>query len=304
MPKRPRSHQLEAEARRQLKDLFDGSEGWSINDLHEDYGEDLLVRIFEEEKATPFSFYVQSKATDSIHRFKKKSLRFSVPISTAHLEQWSGFWEPVFLTLYDSRSRKTYWECIQVFLEGRKGSKRLKKFNKSVTIDIPETNLLDKRGLRRILNITKARFRRHRDEEAGAKVLLSLLEERAGLQAIEYSPSSGMLWLKDRKKRSEVVFFGRMQPVIDFLIEREGSFNRWFKGALIRMEKSFKKDRKTGNVTILDDNGLVREQYATLEDYHLEERVQKELEGPDHLVARILRLRRHLSQRTRSRPRA
>lgn len=308
MPRRPRSHQLEAEARRQLKEIFDGGEGWSINDLHEDYGEDLLVRIFQQQKATPLSFYVQSKATDSIARFRKKTLRFSVPLSKTHLQHWAGFWEPVFLTLYDSRSRKTYWECGQTFLETQFGSARFRKKHKTLTVDVPEANILDRHGVKRILNITKVRFQRHHDEKIGTEALLSLLEERAGLRTVGYDPRAGILLMEDHKKQKEHVFFGKAGELVGLLTQdhqdQNEIYNAIIMAGLNHMQKTIKIDSKTGTVTILDDNGLVREQHATLEDWHLSERIKTELRGPDEKIRIVRRLRRQLSKRIRSRPRA
>ena len=138
MPKKPRSHQLESEARIRLKEIFGCVHGWSVEDLHQDYGEDILVRIFRHQRATPFSFYIQSKATDSLFRFRTRSSKFSVPLSKAHVRHWAKFWEPVFLTFYDSKSGKTYWECIQVFVDSEKGRKRLNGTGKYMCVDVPQ----------------------------------------------------------------------------------------------------------------------------------------------------------------------
>jgi hypothetical protein len=71
MPKRPRSHEIEEFSRGRLRDLF-GRLGWVVWDLHPDYGEALLVRIFTNGAATPYSFFVQAKATDHINRYMDK----------------------------------------------------------------------------------------------------------------------------------------------------------------------------------------------------------------------------------------
>jgi hypothetical protein len=59
MPNRPRSHQLEDLSRVQLRQIF-SQYGWVVWDLHPDYGEDLLVRIFSKNMATQYSFFVHS----------------------------------------------------------------------------------------------------------------------------------------------------------------------------------------------------------------------------------------------------
>lgn len=121
MPKRPRQHVLEDLARARLHRDF-SSIGWSVEDLDKDYGEDLLVRVFEGNRATPWSFYVQSKATDRLDKLRlKDGLHLAVPLASAHLQHWSLFWEPVVLTVYDAKRDVTYWEVVQSHLESRSG---------------------------------------------------------------------------------------------------------------------------------------------------------------------------------------
>ncbi len=68
MLQRPHSHRIEDLSRNRLRDAFN-SVGWVVEDLRKDYGEDLLVRIFEQGVATPLSFFVQAKATDRIEDY-------------------------------------------------------------------------------------------------------------------------------------------------------------------------------------------------------------------------------------------
>jgi len=77
MPKRPRSHEIEEFSRGRLRDLF-GRLGWVVWDLHPDYGEDLLVRIFTNGAATHYSFFVQAKATDHIDRYQEEEFAHAV----------------------------------------------------------------------------------------------------------------------------------------------------------------------------------------------------------------------------------
>lgn len=75
MPRRARSHKLEELSRIQLRNLF-SQLGWVVWDLNPDYGEDLLVRIFTNEMATHYSFFVQAKATDHIDRYMDKEEKY------------------------------------------------------------------------------------------------------------------------------------------------------------------------------------------------------------------------------------
>src|SRR5215469_6481106 len=101
MPKRTRSHQLEDLSRNRLHANFE-DRGWTVEDLAKDYGEDLMVRIFDSGVATPYSFFVQAKATDRIAKFVTRGA-IAFPIETGHLRHWVRFLEPVILTLWDSK---------------------------------------------------------------------------------------------------------------------------------------------------------------------------------------------------------
>ena len=303
MPKKPRAHQLESEARIKLKEVFDSVHGWSVEDLHRDYGEDILVRIFRQRKATPFSFYIQSKSTDSVSRFQTQSSKFSIPLTKAHVRHWSKFWEPVFLTFYDSKSGKTYWECIQVFLDTEKGRKRLRETGKSMCIDVPEANRLDEVGVRRIFHITKSRFQRHRDEMRGVEYLFSLLEDRAELKVVDYNFRTGILIMEDRKGRQEHMYFGKTREMLELIFDREKlpfnntSYNKLMKSSLTCMEQSFKKNPKTGQITILNEDGTMKQQFDTLEDWLFARRVKEELRDADRELRTIRKLRRSLSKK-------
>jgi hypothetical protein len=110
MPKRSRSHEIEDISRRRLRDTF-AQLGWVVWDLYPDYGEDLLVRIFTNTTATHYSFFVQAKGTDHLDRYlHRDGKHISFPID---IEHWKKFWEPVVLTIWDSKSGATYWEIIQ-----------------------------------------------------------------------------------------------------------------------------------------------------------------------------------------------
>jgi hypothetical protein len=113
MPKRPRSHLIEDQSRQRLRDLF-GQLGWVMRDLYPDYGEDFLVRVFNNGIATHYSFFIQAKGTDHIEKCIRKNKEYlTYPVDIEHLEHWENFWEPVVLTVWDSKSDTTYWEIIQ-----------------------------------------------------------------------------------------------------------------------------------------------------------------------------------------------
>ena len=168
----------------------------------------MLVRLFEAEIATPYAFFVQAKATDNFERYRTaESGRIRFQIETGHVRHWIRFSEPVFLTLYDSKSEKTYWVCIQSALPERHLSDEeyRKKF---VTIDIPEVNLLDSDGLLRIQGITKLRFDRIEREREGARILIEILEGRFKFRVDHYSPLNEYIEITNEHGEMEMIFFG------------------------------------------------------------------------------------------------
>jgi hypothetical protein len=157
MPKRPREHVLEAYSRYLLHSIFT-EQGWVSWDLSPDYGEDIFVRIFLSEKATPYAFFVQAKCTDNIsHHYIHHDKFLSYKIGLDHLKHWEKFWEPVVLVLCDKSTGIIYWEIIEDYLKGKNLSE-LEQDN--LTVHIPTINILNEEGIRRIALRTRSKFKK------------------------------------------------------------------------------------------------------------------------------------------------
>ena len=183
MPKRPVAHINEDLARALLVQTF-ARAGWAINDLHSDYGEDMLVRIFKEERATPFSFFVQSKSVRNISkRMASKGRSISQTISTEHLLSWSTFREPVILAVSDIESQVTYWECLQMNMGCREAARNAGHGKASISVTVPLDNILDESGLMKIEAITKSLYNTANRERAALAVLTRCLNLAYGLTA-------------------------------------------------------------------------------------------------------------------------
>jgi Domain of unknown function (DUF4365) len=193
MPNRPRQHVLEDIAHAALRRAVSKA-GWTIEPLSKDYGEDFLVRIFHRGETTPFSFYVQSKATDAISKYLSKDLStVYYPVETRHLVHWERFWEPVVLALYDAKSKRTYWRVIQPWLELQTDARKTRlAFAKTSRVSIPAGNLLNASGLSRLSSYTSHRFNRFKREQDGADHLVECLERAIGLK-VEYDAQKGVL---------------------------------------------------------------------------------------------------------------
>jgi hypothetical protein len=248
MPKRTRSHELEDCSRNRLHRLFE-EVGWTVEDLSKDYGEDLLVRIFEGGETTPLSFFVQAKATDNLFRYlDSNSNSYRYPLSHAHLAHWEGLHEPVILTIWNSSSDITYWICIQDELAQLGGLVELTK-GKTVRIPIPCENVLNAQSVTQIQSISRVRYRRLESEIAGSRVLVEFLESELGVKA-EYS-SDGIFLIERSDGQLHGKVFGRVYDQLDQIGE---IFNTSQQSALdLALEgffNVFKKYEKTGRFPV------------------------------------------------------
>jgi hypothetical protein len=202
-PYRPRSHQIADRSIARLHDFF-VSAGWTVEDLDKDYGEDLLVRIFRDGQATPYSFYIQAKSTDNIKRYMRRNDDYMhYPFTSKHLTHWKDFWEPVILTVWDARADITYWETAQT-------PEREPDLNASQsTFFIPLNNKLDEEGLKRILSRAVTRHERFTREQEGAQLLVDRLQETIGAK-IEYNAQAGILLVHEPGGGARVTVFGKL----------------------------------------------------------------------------------------------
>jgi hypothetical protein len=219
MPRRPREHEIEDISRNCLNEAF-ASRGWVVENLRHDYGEDLLVRIFENGEATPFFFFVQAKATDHIERYQitDESI-LSYPISMAHLRSWNQLWEPVLITVCDVRTGTTYWQSIQAIVESQTCA--FSTSQKTMRVHIPKANTLDPEGLTEILEQTKRRFGRFEQEHEGGKALVALLQDARG-ESIQYDAQAGILILGGIEDGWTISVWGEMEEHLKRIAQEQG----------------------------------------------------------------------------------
>jgi hypothetical protein len=217
MPQRPRSHEVEDLSRNRLRDAFNGV-GWTVEDLRKDYGEDLLVRIFDNGIATPLSFFVQAKGTDAIQNYASATGPIFVPLKREHVNHWREFSEPVIVALWDSKADRIYWNCVQTYLFTEEGKTALAAATE--TLRIPVNLPLDATGLLWIHSITKSRFERSQDERQGVQALIDLLREHLKLE-IEYD-AGGLVLVTPPGELPIAGFFGRMAEKVDDLAKHWG----------------------------------------------------------------------------------
>jgi len=243
MPQRPRSHEVEDLSRNRLRDAFNGV-GWIVEDLRKDYGEDLLVRIFDNGIATPLSFFVQAKGTDVIQNYASATGLICVPLKREHVNHWREFSEPVIVALRDSKADRIYWNCVQTYFSTEEGKTALASTSDSLRI--PVDRPLDATGLLWVHSITKTRFERTEDERQGVQALIDLLTEHLKLK-IEYD-ARGVVLVTPPGETPIMGLFGRTAEDFDDVAKQWGcSFEQAYRTALktIReLTESGPKERK------------------------------------------------------------
>jgi hypothetical protein len=186
--------------------------GWTVEHVTRDYGEDLLVRIFTDGRATPFFFFVQAKAVSRADRFLIRNCSYlSIKVATDHLTLWREFSEPVFLTVWDAQSDTTFWECVQSAAAIADRRKTSTAEGRTTRVWVPRVNVLDASGIERMIVRTESRYARYGREREGAKLLMPLLREQIGLD-VEYDPQYGILQIPEGRFVPEVGTGPRMYP--------------------------------------------------------------------------------------------
>jgi hypothetical protein len=283
MPKRPRQHVIEDLARVDLHYSF-SNVGWTVENLDKDYGEDLFVRIFEDGKATPWSFFVQSKATDKLNQLlTKNGQNVAFSITSGHAQHWERFGgEPVVLAIYDTKAKKTYWEVIQSDLESTQELSvgRPRKF---LTVHVPTDNLLDEEGLRRLRNRTKRRFERFEAQREGVQVLIDELRQKWGV-TIEYEPEFGLLMLPKGKFKAEesgghtLTAFGCFAAHLQQIEEKYGiTPQRTIEKSIELMYKIVSTYKQGGKLQIRGHGGELIQEWEALEELQRHANRQEEL---------------------------
>lgn len=270
-PYRPRSHQIADKAVVRLHDAF-VSAGWTVEDLDKDYGEDLLVRIFKNGQATPYTFYVQSKSTSNVARYVRRNDAFiSYPFKAQHLEHWNDFWEPVVLTIWDSQADVTYWETVQM-AERPPGIAR-----KRPVFFIPLSNVLNDEGIKRIASRTVQRHRRFAMEQQGAQLLVDRLQEVLGI-GIDYNPQAGLLIVTNADGSAGLTPFGKMAERLESMArDSDISIEELLESRILWFCDLLDAFRRDGELVMEDKMGRETGRWNSLEGFLRDSKRSQEL---------------------------
>jgi tetratricopeptide (TPR) repeat protein len=97
MPARPRAHVLETESELALRGTL--PTGWVYRRIPDDYGIDAQVEIFQGERSTGLTFYVQLKASE---------VGSTARVSIDHLRYWKALGEPVLIVHFSAEDRRLH----------------------------------------------------------------------------------------------------------------------------------------------------------------------------------------------------
>lgn len=143
VPKRPRSHVLEAESRLAFEALLNGW-GWGFEPVTLDYGLDGRVEVFTSERASGLLFFVQLKATDTANL--NQALAYAADVD--HLQYWLTLDIPVLLVRYVATTRQLFVRWVTAFEEPR----HLRQGQKSLTLHFSsDDELTPETGRERLL---------------------------------------------------------------------------------------------------------------------------------------------------------
>jgi hypothetical protein len=129
-------------------------EGWSMNRLARDLGEDFLVQIFDDGRVSGLHFYLQVKSTKGFDELKAKSAptEISYPFKVKDLEHWLASAMPVILLVWDIDGRKGCWLDVPAAVDALEAESKKWRQQESATLRMPLRHGTDASGRRLLRN--------------------------------------------------------------------------------------------------------------------------------------------------------
>ncbi len=131
--------------------------GWVPALPQPDLGEDFVVHVYLDGRATGISFYVQLK---SVARFNslRRAGSITYRIKVKDLLHWEGFSLPVALVVWDITNREGRWSLIDDLIKNLDQIRQSWRTSKTVSVNIPWGNSTDDQGLRSLQHNIAARL--------------------------------------------------------------------------------------------------------------------------------------------------
>lgn len=154
--KRTRQHILEDLSRNHIEH-YAYRLGYSTERVEHDYGIDMMLFTYDENGQAENGYLaIQLKGTDSLATLQNGKI--PVPLERAHLATWMAEPCPVILVFYHAPSDTAYWLYIQAYFAGLPNGSR-PRGGKTVTVHIPQQNLVDEAAVRQFRQLKQAILR-------------------------------------------------------------------------------------------------------------------------------------------------
>ncbi|MCP4421152.1 MAG: DUF4365 domain-containing protein [Chloroflexi bacterium] len=136
--------QQELRSRHQLSERLTDF-GW-LPTVPEDLGEDFIVHIYHEGRATGVNFYVQLKSVTNLNK-RRKGDSLPYPFKVKDLVHWEQFALPVVLIIWDVKLREGRWAMLNEIIQQLDQHYPNWRTQKTKTVHIPWHNNMDEDGL-------------------------------------------------------------------------------------------------------------------------------------------------------------
>lgn len=139
--------QQELRSRHQLSERLTDF-GW-LPFVPEDLGEDFIVHIYHEGRATGVNFYVQLKSVTNLNE-RRKGNHLPYSFKVKDLVHWEQFGYPVVLIIWDVKLREGRWAVVNKIIQQLDQRFPNWRTQKTKTVFIPWENTSDHKGLIRL----------------------------------------------------------------------------------------------------------------------------------------------------------
>lgn len=140
-PKKTESQSTGSIAIRQLQKIF-AEIGWESEEIEKDYGEDLMIQIFENGEKLPIKIFAQVKGTKNIEENKRKDKYVYSGIKKTTFSSWIDSNESTVFILWDINQQ----EGVFGFINKNSLQKDTKNETKTVSIELQDWRKINKKN--------------------------------------------------------------------------------------------------------------------------------------------------------------
>lgn len=118
-PHRSESHQIGYNVEEELKSIF-RKNGWIVEPINEDYGEDFMVQVIIKKQVLPLRVYIQSKGTKNIQKFKKKNYYSYSGLKRTTVTKWIESNDSTAIILWDVNKHEGVFDFVEHAIDTKK----------------------------------------------------------------------------------------------------------------------------------------------------------------------------------------